>query len=159
MGGTTSKYGVKGIGGQRSRVMSMALDKVRDEGTSLGQALQESWQFVANEALGINQTPQAPLTPPAPVKEPLENFNRSGHAMDIAHDIKRQYGGDAIFQYMTDFFNLYTVDELKTINRVERIDNTGRIRNTKNKARIIEAMAAKIEARATQGDAFWNYEM
>ena len=158
MGGTTSKYGAKGIGAQRSRVMSMALDRVRDEGVPLGEALQQSWQFVANEALGINQTPQAPPTPPAPVKESLDNFSIA-HSYGIAIDIKRQYGSDAIRPYLTEFYNLYTIDELKAINKIEGIDRSGRVRNSKNKQKIVDIMASRVAARATQGDAFRNYQM
>lgn len=169
MGGTTSKYGVSGLGGQRGRVMSMALDRVRDEGIPMGEALQQSWQFVANEAMGVEQedrfqATQAPaptpaLTPAPPVKEPLANFKKNEyHSEDIGAAIKREYGASAVYQHMVDFFNLYTVDELKSINKVDKLVLSSMIRNSKNKDRIVSLMADAVRAHVNQGSVFWDYE-
>lgn len=58
MGGTTSKYGVKGLGAHRGRVMAMAINMARREGIGMSEALQRSWRSAASQAKTYSLKPK-----------------------------------------------------------------------------------------------------
>lgn len=164
MGGTTSKYTTaRGIGAQRSRVMSMALDRVRDEGVSMSDALKSSWEFVANEAYGVSMP--TGRVEPDDFNETLTFRRAMGtNANAIAHMTSEEYDaairrGDAAIDAITA---QYTFDELKRVIRLRGLDNRRRFsglkESEKNRERLRTEIKNAARRHATHGDVFRRYE-